>query len=282
MRLENIIAAYRHVPFAPKRVLYRRLVNWMETKRRVDANEKLAQINLSQDKSFNINVDINTWLGKEIFYFGKFELFTYRFFLENIKSGAVFVDAGANIGFYSLMASVLSGAKGRAHCFEPTTKFYAELETNIMLNNFENLTLNKKALGHRSCQVSIKVGDQSASISADGQGESVEQITLDDYFQDMEQGPDFIKIDVDGNEHEILAGASKIIAKSKPFICVEISRLQNDGDEIYEFLNDSGYRLFHENNPSNQMTVGEFQNQLEILNSFNLIAIPHDRDFQLW
>ena len=282
MRLENIIAAYRHIPFAPKRTLYRHLVNWMETKRIADANEKTALIKLNQENAFKINVNINTWLGKEIFYFGKFELFTYRFFLANIKPGAVFVDVGANIGFYSLMSCVLSDVNGITHCFEPTDKFYAELEENISLNKFNNLILNKTALGGRNCQVAIKVGEQSASISSDGQGEIVEQITLDDYFDGLNQGPDLIKVDVDGNELAILLGAKKTIHASKPFICVEISRFQNDHNEIFEFLNDSGYRLFHENNSSNAMSAKEFQSQLEILNSFNLIAIPHEREYQLW
>ena len=282
MRLVNIIAAYRHIPFLPKRALYRRFVNWIETKRAADANEKKALIKLDQETSFEINVDINTWIGKEIFYFGKFELFTYRFFLANIKPGCVFIDAGANIGFYSLMSSVMSGENGRTHCFEPTNKFFSKLEKNIKLNKLSNLTLNKMALGECRCQVSIKVGVQTASISSDGQGEIVEQVTLDDYFDATNNKLDFIKIDVDGHELQILSGARKTITAFRPLICVEISRIQNDCNAIFDFLTDAGYRVFHENNSHKPMDAKEFQNQLETVNGFNIISIPHEREYQLW
>lgn len=282
MQLENVIAQYRHLPFLPKRRLYRHLVNWTERNRNPNQNLKTALIKLDNSESFHINVDINTWLGKEVFYFGKFELFTYRFFLKNIFAGSIVVDAGANIGFYSLMSAALADVNGAVHSFEPTTKFYSKLQDNLKLNAFRNIALNKKALGNENRKLFIDVREQTASVSADGVGEEVEQITLDQYFINQPNGPNLIKVDVDGHELPILEGSKQTIEQYKPMFCVEVSRQQDDTKLIFDYLSEADYRIFKDNNPNRPIDFEEVKILFEKVNGFNLIAIHKDANYRIW
>ena len=282
MNLENIVAYYRQVPIFPKRVFYRRMVNWTESIRHPKRNFKQATIKLNKQNSFQINLDINTWLGKEIFYFGKFELFTYRFFLENVKPGSVVVDVGANIGFYSIMSALLSRPAGQVHCFEPTNKFFALLEKNYSLNGLSTTLLNKVALGDHRTEISILVGEQTAHVSDSIGGEKVEQITLDEYFSRFDRGPDLIKIDVDGHEFPILKGAKKTINEFKPLLCVEVTQSQPELNNIFQFIQQAGYVIFHEDDPHQALGYIEICQRLKTMNSFNLIAVHHECDYQLW
>lgn len=282
MQLENIISQYRHLRFLPKRRLYRHLVNWTERNRNPEQNLKTALIKLDNGESFQIDVDINTWLGKEIFYFGKFELFTYRFFQQNVAPGSTVVDAGANIGFYSLMSAALAGGLGHVHSFEPTNKFFSKLESNLSSNNFRNVVLNKKALGKENKKLYIDVREQTASVSLESIGEEVEQVSLDEYFSGLSAGPDLIKIDVDGHELPILEGSKMIIEKYKPLLCVEVSRQQQDSEKIFYYLTQAGYRIFNDNNPDKTIKASDMHALFEKINGFNLIAVHHDSNYQKW
>jgi len=154
--------------------------------------------------------------------------------LENmkrtLKPGDTFVDAGANIGQYSLFASYCVGEKGKVISFEPVKNIFNQFNDSVEINNIKNIDLYNKGCGDENKKMVInkKDGDMGgSSIIELGFGskkttELVEVIVLDDILIN-ENRVDFIKIDVEGFEYEVLLGLKKTIEKYKPRLLIEYS-----------------------------------------------------------
>jgi len=152
---------------------------------------------------------------------------------QNIKDKIV-IDAGANQGVFSLFA-VLMGAK-RVYAFEPVSSTTDVLLENIRLNNIQDkITIIGKALGGKNYSSEISfgfVGDGTAKIgpkSLSRKSEKIEIIKLDDFISNNKlKKIDFIKIDTEGCEENVLIGASKTIAKFKPVLSLSAYHRLND------------------------------------------------------
>ena len=137
-----------------------------------------------------------------------------------LRPGMRAVDVGANIGYYLLLLESVVGAAGRVACFEPEPENLRELERNIRVNEFANVDLFAAAVGAQPGTVSLRAGINGA-IVADGAGGAVTvpMVTLDSAIP----GPvDFVKIDVEGWEGHVLAGAKRLLLEHRPALWVEI------------------------------------------------------------
>src|SRR5436189_6431842 len=84
-----------------------------------------------------------------LIYCRSFEV-TERAFLNHfLRPGDVFVDVGANIGLFTLIAASCVGPKGKVVAFEPTTVTYTRLVENIRLNHLYNVSFGNSDLAHR-------------------------------------------------------------------------------------------------------------------------------------
>jgi Methyltransferase FkbM domain len=123
---------------------------------------------------------------------------------QKIKAGDVVIDAGAQYGSYTLPACA-NGAY--VYAFEPHPDYYKHLVTNIKLNEFKCST--------------FQAGLYSKPMMVDwDEIKDMKLIVLDDVLGDI-QRLDFIKIDVEGAELEVLKGAQELIKKFDPKIMVE-------------------------------------------------------------
>lgn len=144
-----------------------------------------------------------------------------------LKVDDVVFDIGANIGYFTLLMSRLVGDNGQVHCFEPTTYAFNRLQQNIAINPtlpFHNLHLNNKGLSSRSeRKIESFESRFSSRRLAHDEEELIEFITLDDYFYSLKlDRVDFIKIDVDGYDFEVIEGGGRILKKYRPAIMAEI------------------------------------------------------------
>ena len=143
-----------------------------------------------------------------------------RLVLSECGSGAVALDVGANYGFISLVMACAVGAKGTVHAFEADTEIASALAENIRLNNFED----------RCRVVEGFVGD-----TCDGRG----RLTVDDYVSRVGlERVDFLKIDVDGPDHQVLEGARKTLQRFHPVVVIEMT---NEQPAILALLRELGY-----------------------------------------
>jgi FkbM family methyltransferase len=143
-------------------------------------------------------------------YYGLAEYEDMLFVLRLLRPGDVFVDVGANIGSYTVLASGVAGA--RTHAFEPIEQAFDVLCRNVRLNGIEQLvTLHRAAVGSRNGVVTMSAGHDTMNRVLDGEslGVTVPLVTLSDELAGLR--PVLIKIDVEGYEAEVLAGADAVL-----------------------------------------------------------------------
>lgn len=174
-----------------------------------------------------------------------------KFIVDTLKPGDVFVDGGASYGWYALVANAL-GAK--AYAFEPTNKMYQILAKNAEgrnitayhaalwsskgIKNFNDFGDEKYATNTLIPERIVRVEEYKTNKKS----YTVQTLTLDDIPK-----ADFIKLDCEGVEYEILSGA-KTALDHKPILAVEIleiSRENGMGDKVVNFLAQKGYRGYY-------------------------------------
>jgi len=143
----------------------------------------------------------------------------YNVAQKNIKDKIV-IDGGSDIGEFAIYCAKL-GAK-KVYAFEPVTENYNLLVNNIRLNNLNSKIIPiQKALGKNNERVKIYfngLGQGNANINLNksmDNFEIIEVVRLDDFLKEK---VDFIKLDVEGYEENVLLGASNIIKRDKPIL----------------------------------------------------------------
>lgn len=151
------------------------------------------------------------------------------------------IDAGANIGVFSLFASQKVGVDGRVIAFEPIKEARALLEHNVNANNLANVDVAPYALGEQKATVSFSKDEgllgSSGLTEKGGAREDVDQVTLDEYVREHRiDRVDFIKADIEGMERFFLKGAETVIRRDKPRMAICIYHLPDDPEVIEGIL----------------------------------------------
>lgn len=157
---------------------------------------------------------------------GTYEVERLRTFGEAISPGATVFDVGANVGIYSLLASLRAGPSGHIYAFEPNPRNLRHLRRHAALNAAQNCTVVDAAVSATvgSRHFSAAAWDSAMGhLSPDGDA-TVRSVTLDAcvYGPSAFHAPDVVKIDVEGAEWEVLQGANRVIAASHPAIFLEV------------------------------------------------------------
>lgn len=201
----------------------------------------------------------NDGAARILYYFNQYEPEILGFWEKIIKPGMTVFDIGANIGLYSLFLSSRIGKGGKIHAFEPVRKTYQKMIENIKLNGTEIIHLNNMAVGSLEGEVELVIDEDSAKSytrKIDPQknmthSESVPSTTIDSYCKRNNISKlDFMKIDVEGFEFDVLKGAQHTLQNNPPqMIQLEVIEnfLQRNGRsvaEILDFTSIFGYHPF--------------------------------------
>jgi len=146
-----------------------------------------------------------------------------------LSPGAVFLDVGGNTGIYTIKAAkFLSANGGTVVTFEPNPEMLAMLARNVQANGFANVRLRNFCLGQSAGAAELWMNfDRPTSFSLvrrDGQaaGFSVLVFPLDQVFAlEQLERLDYVKIDVEGAEHQVLAGAGETLRRFRPILQME-------------------------------------------------------------
>jgi FkbM family methyltransferase len=222
---------------------------------------------------------------------GSFEPNEFAFLDKVLKPGMVFVDVGANDGYYTLFAAQQIGRTGRVLAVEPSTRERTNLERNIARNGLGNVTVVPVALGAACGTAGLRLAQGAHSghntlgrFANDGvHAESVEQVTvraLDDVVAEQKLDRiDIIKIDVEGAEANVIAGGKSVLRAMRPLILLEISdkALRGQGSDAQALIATVRDELDYE--------IGVFSHQtgrIELFDagvdlSLNVVAMPRER-----
>lgn len=163
--------------------------------------------------------------------------------LSSLKKGDVFVDVGANVGYYTIIISKIIGNNGQVISFEPTPMTAKVLLFNIKLNGLNNVKVIQKAawidkgskpfvvpegfFGWASIQKNTNKIDKF----------EVETLPLDDLFEIHKI--DLLKIDAEGSEYAILQGGLNALEKTSSIVL----ELSDEKSEIIKLLKEKGFKI---------------------------------------
>lgn len=189
----------------------------------------LGNRTLTVDTRHDISVEISLpedagW--EMLFYRRTFETGTTEAMIEILRDDDVFIDIGANIGWYTLIAS-RNAPQGECHAFEPVPFIFEKARRNWQINRFENVVrFNNMALGNQvNGELTIHTfeglyhGHSSASTldRTDYRTWVVPSTTLDQYIAEQDlRRVDLIKMDTEGGEMNVLEGAVHLLGREVP------------------------------------------------------------------
>lgn len=231
----------RHVPPRHKGMTAVALVN-----RKFPPSGRLLTTTYAE--GIRITCDLRDSVQSSIFYRGVHEEPVTRLLLEQLRPGDTFCDLGANVGYFTLLASRAVGDSGQVHAFEPSSLLCARLRGDIARNSFAvNVTLHEVAVSDREGSAALVLPSEALSPwgeqyladvpPADASSEVVPVVVVDDFLPDLRF--DVAKIDVEGSDLRALRGMRKAIARSRPRLLLveEADRLlEHFGDSVAELI----------------------------------------------
>ncbi|MBZ0319438.1 MAG: FkbM family methyltransferase [Anaerolineae bacterium] len=160
---------------------------------------------------------------------GIYEMKVEHSIRDNLLSGDIFYDIGANYGYFSLLGAFICGPTGHVYSFEPVPSNIQRIQQNTQ--GFVNCTVVSKAVSDTTGISHIVVGDGVNAVITDGAQENsipVDLIALDDFVQ-QNPIPKLIKIDVEGAEYKVMQGARQLLSSpNAPAFIIELHDQEND------------------------------------------------------
>lgn len=148
-------------------------------------------------------------------YYGLHEFCDMAFFGHFLREGDVFADIGANAGSYTVLAAKVAGA--RVHAFEPAPETQEALAANIALNGIAaRVELHRVALGREHGEQRFTVGRDATNQFADQSDAGAVIVPVRTADEELcDKGVLAMKVDVEGAEHLVFAGATRLLAESR-------------------------------------------------------------------
>jgi FkbM family methyltransferase len=176
-----------------------------------------------------------------------------HFMMRVLREGDIAVDAGANVGFFTLLMAKLVGPTGHVLAFEPNRDTSERLLVNAMLNELEHVTVSQTALWDSVRDLPLYVNPIDPGLTSlrafrevNG-SQYVRTTTLDRSISKAK----LIKMDVEGAECHVMAGAVRLLGGENrvPFILSELNepalkRFGKSAHDLRDFMRDAGYSTF--------------------------------------
>ncbi|ABK77631.1 SAM dependent methyltransferase [Cenarchaeum symbiosum A] len=173
-----------------------------------------------------------------------------------LRAGMTCIDAGANIGYYALMESRAVGSSGRVVALEPSPVNYERLGESIRLSGAENIDTYNMAAGNADGKVDFLLSDHCNISHVVPPGEEprmrgtitkVPVRRLDGFLSEVGlRSIDFVRMDVEGYEVQVLEGMQETLALYHPIVQMEIHHfIIGDGgtERILELFQKAGYEV---------------------------------------
>lgn len=164
----------------------------------------------------------------------------YERYGVELREGDYIIDAGANIGVFSVYASNKIGSEGKIFAFEPIPDICKILNNQRRYLKYDNIIDIAEALGEKEGKTTFQYSNErfgSSSKSSSGNTVGVKVNTIDNYVKTNNiDRVDFIKMDIEGEERHALIGAKETIRKYKPRLSICIYHLKDDPEVIKNII----------------------------------------------
>lgn len=200
---------------------------------------------------------------------GGYEMPLTKYCLDQLKPGNVFVDVGANVGYFTLLAALKVGGNGAVYSFEASPTVFKNLKENVLMNWLDKQVklINKAAYSHAATMKfhdsiitsgvsSLNISPEYLADPSDFEIIEVEAVRLEDELQAVDT-IDMLKLDIEGSEYRALLGMMSLIRQNKikqivfewnkPLLGAEadvflslLSQIQMEMKCIYYTLNSDG------------------------------------------
>jgi FkbM family methyltransferase len=223
---------------------------------------------------------------------GQYEPNTMLVLHDYLIPGGVFIDVGANVGAFSLVAARLVGPQGRVIAYEPSPREFGRLAMQIEMNQLAQVTLRQAGLAEQPGMAMLHLADVHSSglntlasrfvyqDTVSGGNCEVKLATLDDEAKSLNLARlDMLKIDVEGWETQVLMGARGTLARFRPILIIEVLQLalKDSGSSVEAleyWLHEFGYVFFRIDNCTGERVR---VNTLKDCNQENVVAMPKER-----
>ena len=224
--------------------------------------------------------DLDPYVGRMLIEWGEFSRGEIEAFRHFIRPGMSVADVGANIGAHTLVFSELVGATGRVLAFEPQRMIFQMLCANAAINARDNIYAYQCAIGAERGEIMLHSLDHDVEQNFGG----IELQMMAGGNERVEIRPltetcDFIKIDVEGMEYEVLCGAEEMIRKCQPVLFVENEK-EEKAQRLIDKVRSLGYTPYWYTtpffDPKNPRGVKDNMYKTNLL-TFNMICLPPHR-----
>jgi FkbM family methyltransferase len=203
-------------------------------------------------------IDPVSSFGQTLLQYGEYEARTAKTLRGLLREESVFVDVGANEGYFSVIASRIVGNTGRVIAVEPQHRLLDVISENLALNGTVNVVLRNVALGNRIGQMLLHLAPDTNTGSSGFfrstkytlPTQTVEVVTLDEFFHRENMAScDVMKMDIEGAEYDAIIGSPRtfetgrvkaLILESHPSVLGEQGK---NVEDIEHFLQQCGYEV---------------------------------------
>lgn len=234
---------YRHAHAIAAEALGQQTVVCPLSDRRIAKHHLLMAVHPEGDK----------YVSEYIKRYGIWETAETQFILENLSDGDTFIDVGANIGYFTILASSIVGQKGKVFSFEPDPRNFSILAVNASINGAENLQKFKAAVSDNPGARELFLSDNNFGDhrlhegSLDGRSIRVTTVVLSETMARGTAGRVFLKVDTQGWESRILFGNRHILG-AVDYVLTEwsprwVAENGHDPLAMIQLLQDEGFDL---------------------------------------
>lgn len=193
-----------------------------------------------------LNTDM--YVGRALEQYGEYSELELSGLLQFIQPAWSIIEVGANMGTFTVPFAKTVGIYGRVHAFEPQTKLYQVLSANLALNQVDNATTYRMALGSAEGLIAVPSfkydkEDNFGSLSLDPNNKTNANTAIIK-LDSLGISCHLLKIDVEGMETDVLMGAKEMIKQCRPVIHVENDRGKEKSETLIKFLQEMNYRMY--------------------------------------
>lgn len=192
-------------------------------------------------------------IERKLLVCGEWDAAIGNFLRAHLRVGATVVDVGANIGYFTLLASRLVGDQGTVLAVEPSQRNLARLCEHLWINRAGNVLVSATAAGrsHGQARIAFPTYNNAGAATLRPintvQPQTALMAPLDDVLEAQALSPDLIKIDVEGYELEALVGMERVLRRCRPIVICELTasflaELDQSPRDLIAFMESCGYR----------------------------------------